>query len=301
MKRDFLTVLDLSAQEIIQIVKRAAELKSGTDAMKCPLKGKSVGLIFEKSSTRTRVSFEVGVYQLGGQPITLNTEDIQLGRGETVADTASTLSRYLSAIAVRTFEHERIEEFAKNAAVPVINTLTDLHHPCQALADLLTVYEKYNKLEGIKMAYIGDGNNVANSLIEAAALTGMELALACPAGYEPDPDILERAKSKATAPITVTASSDEAAANADALYTDVWVSMGQEEEKNKRVKDFAGYQINSALLGQAKPGALVMHCLPAYRGMEISAEVLEGPQSVAFDQAENRLHAQKALLEFLLA
>lgn len=301
MKRDFLTVLDLSEQEVMQIVKRAAELKSGADAMKYPLTGKSVGLIFEKSSTRTRVSFEVGIYQLGGQPITLNTEEIQLGRGETVADTASTLSRYLSAIAVRTFEHERIEEFAQNAAVPVINTLTDLHHPCQALADLLTVYEKHGKFKEIKMAYIGDGNNVANSLIEAAALTGMQLTLACPTGYEPDKTILELAQSRASAAIAVTASPEEAATGADAIYTDVWVSMGQEEEKNKRVKDFDGYQVNSALLGKARPGALVMHCLPAYRGLEISAKALEGPQSVVFEQAENRLHAQKALLEFLIA
>ena len=293
--------MDLSSSEVMNIVNRASELKAGKDASSCPLIGKSVGLIFEKSSTRTRVSFEVGVYQLGGQAVTLNTEDIQLGRGETVDDTARTLSRYLAAIAVRTFEHQRIEDFASSASVPVINLLTDDHHPCQALADLQTVQEHKGAIKGIKMAYIGDGNNVAASLIEAASLTGMQLSLACPKGYEPDAGILKNALSSASAPITVTDNPVEAVADADVVYTDVWVSMGQEDEKKKRLKDFEGFEVNASLMQHAKTDAIVMHCLPAYRGLEISAEVMDGPQSVVFDQAENRLHAQKALLEHLLS
>lgn len=301
MKKDFLTIMDLDSNEVMDIVKRAAELKSGKDDSLFPLIGKSVGLIFEKSSTRTRVSFEVGIYQLGGQPVTLKTDDIQMGRGETIADTARTLSRYLSAVAIRTFEQERVVEFASNATVPVINALTDLHHPCQALADLLTVYEKKGTLKGIKMAYVGDGNNVANSLIEAAARTGMELSLACPEGYGPDDGVLKKAQADTSSYITVTDDPAAAVKEADVLYTDVWVSMGQEEEKQKRIRDFEGYQVNSSLLGHAKSDAIVMHCLPAYRGLEISQDVLESPASVVFDQAENRLHAQKSLLEHLLA
>lgn len=301
MKKDFLTIMDLDSNEVMDIVKRAAELKSGKDDSLFPLIGKSVGLIFEKSSTRTRVSFEVGIYQLGGQPVTLKTDDIQMGRGETIADTARTLSRYLSAVAIRTFEQERVVEFASNATVPVINALTDLHHPCQALADLLTVYEKKGTLKGIKMAYVGDGNNVANSLIEAAARTGMELSLACPEGYGPDDGVLKNAQADTSSYITVTDDPAAAVKEADVLYTDVWVSMGQEEEKQKRIRDFEGYQVNSSLLGHAKSDAIVMHCLPAYRGLEISQDVLESPASVVFDQAENRLHAQKSLLEHLLA
>jgi len=301
LKKDFLTIMDLSGEEIIAIVERAAELKAGRDASLCPLIGKSVGLIFEKSSTRTRVSFEVGIYQLGGQPVTLKTDDIQMGRGETVADTARTLSRYLSAVAIRTFEQERLEEFAYNATIPVINALSDQHHPCQALADLLTVYEKKGALKGVSIAYVGDGNNVANSLIEAASRTGMALTLACPDGYGPDTGILERALKESPTPIMVTSDPEAAVKGADVIYTDVWVSMGQEEEKQRRLKDFNGYQVNSSLLGMAKPDAIVMHCLPAYRGLEISEEVLEGPASVVFDQAENRLHAQKSLLQHLLA
>jgi ornithine carbamoyltransferase len=301
MKRDFLRVTDLSKKELADIIDRALAMKSGDAAGSCPIIGKSVGLIFEKSSTRTRVSFEVGIYQLGGQPVTMNVKDIQLGRGETVADTAKTLSRFLSAIAIRTHEHSRIEEFAGLATIPVINALTDEHHPCQALADLLTIKEKKGRLDGIKIAYIGDGNNVANSLIEAAALSGMHLALACPEGYRPDEQILKEACAEASCAITVTGDPAEAVKDADVIYTDVWVSMGQEEEAAERLKAFEGYEVNSALLAHAKKDAIVMHCLPAYRGKEISAEVLEGPQSVVFDQAENRLHAQKALLEFMLA
>ncbi len=300
MKRDFLRVTDLGKDELHSLIDRALHMKEGGGAGACPIIGKSVGLLFEKSSTRTRVSFEVGIYQLGGQPVTMNIKDIQLGRGETVADTAQTLSRFLSAIAIRTHEHSRIEEFAGLASIPVINALTDDHHPCQALADLLTIREKKGRLKGIKTAYIGDGNNVANSLIEAAALTDMELSLACPEGYEPDETILEESRKIAGGGIDVFNDPAKAVEGADIIYTDVWVSMGQEDEADVRLKAFEGYEVNSALLSKAHKDAIVMHCLPAYRGKEISAEVIDGPQSVVFDQAENRLHAQKALLEFLL-
>jgi ornithine carbamoyltransferase len=300
VKRDFLTLWDLSADEIAYLVKRASELKSGADAAKCPLIGRSIGLIFEKASTRTRVSFETGIYQLGGQPVYLSSREIQLGRGETIEDTARTLSRYLSAIVIRTFEQERLEQLARSATVPVINALTDLHHPCQAISDLLTIQEKKGKLKGVHLAYIGDGNNVANSLIEAASRMQMDLTLACPEGYDPDPGVLERARENAKSEIVIIRDPREAAGRADAVYTDVWVSMGQEEESEARRKKFEGYQVNDALLGCAKEDVIVMHCLPAHRGEEISAEVIDGPRSVVFDQAENRLHAQKALLEFLL-
>ncbi len=301
MKRDFLALSDLSSDEIGYIVKRASELKAGKDVSKCPLIGKSIGLIFEKASTRTRVSFETGVYQLGGQPVYLSSREIQLGRGETIEDTARTLSRYLSAIVIRTFGHERIEEFARSATVPVINALTDLHHPCQALGDLLSIQEKKGKLKGVRVAFIGDGNNVANSLVEAASRMQFDLTIACPEGYEPDAEVLETARADAQSEIIILRDPREAAGRADAVYTDVWVSMGQEGETEDRRKKFKNYQVNDALLGCAKKDVIVMHCLPAHRGEEITAEVLDGPRSVVFDQAENRLHAQKALLEFLLA
>jgi len=287
--------------EIDALLKRALELKKGADAGKCPLIGKSVGLVFEKASTRTRVSFETGIYQLGGQPVYMNSQEIQLGRGETVADSARTLSRYLHAIAVRTYGHGRIEEFAAHASVPVINALTDKHHPCQALADLLTILEKKGGFKGVRVAYIGDGNNVANSLIEACSRMGVDLSLACPEGYEPDAEVLERAREAAKGEIVILREPREAAGRADVIYTDVWVSMGKEAEAEDRRRKFARYQVNSALLSCAKPDAVVMHCLPAHRGEEITDEVIEGPMSVVFDQAENRLHVQKALLERLLA
>ena len=300
MKKDFLTLSDLSRQEAVAILNRSLELKNGTDASKCPLIGRSVGLLFEKSSTRTRVSFETGIYQLGGQSIVLNPQDIQLGRGETVADTARTLSRYLHAIVVRTFAHERIEEFAEHATIPVVNALTDTHHPCQALADMLTIYEKKHTLDDLSVVYIGDGNNVANSLIEAACIGGFEITIACPKGYEPSKDVLKRAK-MAGRTVKIEHDPKKAATKADVIYTDVWVSMGQEKEKKERTKVFKPYQVNSALVKKAKKDAIVMHCLPAHRGYEITDEVIDGPQSVVFDQAENRLHAQKALLEFLMS
>jgi ornithine carbamoyltransferase len=301
VKRDFLTLRDLSTQEIESLLNRAIRLKAGEDAGKCPLIGKSIGLIFEKSSTRTRVSLETGIYQLGAQPVFLNSSEIQLGRGETVADTALTLSRYLDAIALRTFEQDRIEEFASEADIPVINALTDQHHPCQALSDLMTVLEKKGRLKGIKMAYIGDGNNVANSLVEAATRMEINLAIACPEGYEPDSDVLESARAEARSEIVIVREPREAAGRADVIYTDVWTSMGMEDESEERMKRFKGYQVNESLMACASGDAIVMHCLPAHRGEEITSEVLDGPKSVVFDQAENRLHAQKALLEFLLA
>lgn len=300
MKRDFLTIWDLASEEIESILRRAAGLKAGEDKNACPLIGKSIGLLFEKSSTRTKISFEAGIYEMGGQPIYMNPGETQLGRGETVSDTAKVLSRYLSAVVVRTFRHERIVEFAANASVPVINGLTDLHHPCQALADIMTVLEAKGRLKGIRMAYIGDGNNVANSLIEAAAKTGLDLTIATPEGHEPDPDVLSRAREAAKGEIIVLREPREAAGRADVVYTDVWTSMGQEKEEEERRRKFRNYQVNSSLVSCAKKDAIVMHCLPAHRGQEITDEVMDGPRSVIFEQAENRLHTQKALLEFLL-
>lgn len=301
MKRDFLTLLDLSAEEISALLKRAIDMKSGIDANKCPLIGKSIGLLFEKASTRTRVSFEVGIYQLGAHPIYLNPNEIQLGRGETIPDTARALSRYLDAIVIRTFGHELLAEFSSHSSVPVINGLSDLHHPCQALGDLMTILEKKGRLKDIRVAYVGDGNNVANSLIEAASVTGMNLTIACPEGHEPDADVLERVRAVANSEILILREPKEAVGRADVVYTDVWVSMGQEKESKKRKKRFKDYQINSKILSCAKKDVVVLHCLPAHRGEEITDEVMDGPQSAVFDQAENRLHAQKALLEMLVS
>ncbi|MDQ7786388.1 MAG: ornithine carbamoyltransferase [Thermodesulfovibrionales bacterium] len=300
-KRDFLTLRDITPQEIHMLLQRAQDLKTGKDATKCPLIGKSIGLLFEKASTRTRVSLEVGMYQLGAQTIYMNPKEIQMGRGETIHDTAKVLSRYLDAVVIRTFSHETLEEFASHATIPVVNGLSDFHHPCQALGDLQTIIEKKGKLKGIRLAYIGDGNNVANSLIEAASLTGMNISLACPKGYDPDPGVLKRAKESSDSTIAVVRDPVEAVLKADVVYTDVWVSMGQENEAAKKRRKFENYQINSTLLSNARKGAIVLHCLPAHRGEEITDEVMDGPRSAVFDQAENRLHAQKALLEFLLA
>ncbi|MBS1111816.1 MAG: argF [Nitrospirae bacterium] len=299
MKRDFLTLLDFSAEETEALLKRAAEFKSGKDPSACPLIGKSIGLLFDKASTRTRISFQAGIYQLGAQAIYINANEIQLGRGETIEDTAKVLSRYLHAIVIRTFAHDIIERFAENSAMPVINGLTDLHHPCQTLADLMTIMEKKGRLKGVRLAYIGDGNNVANSLIEASLITGIDLALACPEGYEPDKKIYEKARSEG-ANVKLMTSPEDAVKGADVLYTDVWISMGQEEASDTKKKIFKNFQINRPLLSLAKPDAIVMHCLPAHRGEEITDDVIDSSQSVVFDQAENRLHTQKALLETLL-
>jgi len=300
VKRDFLRLWDLSSEEIDRLLKRAVELKSGKDKTRCPLIGRSIGLLFEKASTRTRVSFEVGIYQLGAQAIYINPQEIQLGRGETIFDTARVLSRYLDAIVIRTFSHGTLIEFASNSSIPVINGLSDLHHPCQALADLMTIFEKKGRLKGINLAYIGDGNNVANSLIEASSRMEIHLVAACPKGCEPDAHILAEAKASAKSEILVIQDPKKAAQEADVLYTDVWVSMGQEKEAARKKKKFRGYQLNSKILSYAKKDAIVLHCLPAHRGEEITDDVMDGPHSAVLDQAENRLHTQKALLEFLL-
>ena len=299
MKKDFLTLSDFSSKEIHSLLQRASELKSGKDKSACPLIGKSIGIMFDKTSTRTRISFQTGIYQLGGQPIYINTKDLQLGRGETIEDTAKTLSRYLHGIVIRTHTHSIVETLSNNATIPVINGLTDLHHPCQALADMLTIIEKKGRLEDMQIVYIGDGNNVANSLIEAAELMGMQLTIACPKGYEPDSKVYEKAIAS-NARIKIVSDPETAAANADVLYTDVWISMGQEREVERRRQTFKNYQLNQGLLSLAKPDAIVMHCLPAHRGEEITADVIDSPQSVIFDQAENRLHSQKALLKMLI-
>ena len=299
MKRDLLTLLDLSTKELNALLERASELKSDKDVSACPLIGKSIGLLFDKTSTRTRISFQTGIYQLGAQAIYINTQELQLGRGETIEDTARVLSRYLHGIVIRTYAHSTIEKLADNSSVPVVNGLTDLHHPCQALADMMTIRENKGKLENIRLAYIGDGNNVVNSLLETALLTGIDLIMACPDGYEPDAEIFDNVFSKG-AKVKVVNSPEEAAKDADVLYTDVWVSMGQEKDVEQKKKTFKAFQINKKLLSLAKPDAIVMHCLPAHRGEEITDEVIDSPQSVVIDQAENRLHTQKALLEMLI-
>jgi ornithine carbamoyltransferase len=299
MKKDFLTLLDLSPDEMLGLLQRAAELKSGKDPSSCPLLGKSIGLLFDKTSTRTRISFQTGIYQLGAQAIYINTKDLQLGRGETVEDTAKVLARYLHGIVIRTYAHSTIEKLAVNAEIPVVNGLTDMHHPCQALADTLTILEKKGILKDVRVAYIGDGNNVANSLMEAALLTGIDLVIACPQGHEPDRKIYEKVTAGG-GKVKIVTSPEDAVENADVLYTDVWISMGQEREIERRKKIFKNYQINRELLSRAKPDAIVMHCLPAHRGEEITDDVLDSPQSVVIDQAENRLHTQKALLEKLI-
>jgi len=300
VKKDLLTIMDFTAEEVRSILNRSIALKSGADRMKCPLIGKSIGLFFEKPSTRTRVSFEVGVYQLGAQPIVLSPRELQLGRGETIADTARTLSRYLHGMVMRVFQHDTVAEFARHASIPVINGLSNAHHPCQAFADVMTVQERKGRTDGIRFAFIGDGNNVAHSLIEIAARTGLVFVIAAPEGYDPDPVVVERARS-AGGRISIVRDAHEAAAGADVLYTDVWVSMGQEAEADEKVKKFRSFQINDDLLGRAKPDAMVLHCLPAVRGNEITDAVMDGPQSAIFDQAENRLHTEKALLEYLVS
>ncbi|MBI5588491.1 MAG: ornithine carbamoyltransferase [Deltaproteobacteria bacterium] len=300
---NLLTISDLTKEEIDDLLKRAASLKERhkKGIPHNPLRGKTLGLIFEKSSTRTRVSFETAMQHLGGASIFISQRDSQIGRGEPIKDTARVMSRYVDAVVIRTFGHDIIEEYARYSSIPVINGLTDQHHPCQILADILTIVEKKGSYDGLKVAWIGDGNNMANSWIEAASSLGFDLTLACPKGYQPDSGFLKRARSGSKTGIKVTESVEEAASGADVLNTDVWASMGQEEESARRMKAFAGYQINSKVLGLAKKDAIVMHCLPAHRGEEITEEVLEGPHSVVWDEAENRLHIQKAILERLMS
>ncbi len=296
-KRDFLSNADLSRDETLALLDRAARLKSGEDRPK-PLLGKTLGLIFAKSSTRTRVSFEIGARQLGGDALFLSSRDIQLGRGEPIRDMARVLSRYLDAIMIRTFAQADVEELATHATIPIINGLTDLLHPCQLLADLLTIQEAFGSLDGRIVAWIGDGNNMANSWIECAGLLGFELRLACPEGYRPNQSILDANTSRTK--IVITDDPREAALGAHVINTDVWTSMGQEGETAAREQAFAGYCVDDALLAVAADDAIVLHCLPAHRGEEISEAVFEGPRSRVFDQAENRLHAQKALLVMLM-
>lgn len=263
------------------------------------LKGKTLGMIFSKSSTRTRVSFETGMFQLGGHPLFLSSNDIQLGRGESIYDTAKVLSRYVDGIMIRTYKQSDVEAFAKHGDIPVINALTDLYHPCQILADLYTVKETFGTIKGLNMAYIGDGNNIANSLLFGCAKTGMNLSIATPKGYECDAQTIKEALYLANlSGSTIKISNDpiNAVTNADVVYTDTWTSMGMEEEKEKRISDFAGFQVNSSLMSKAKDKAIFLHCLPAYRGYEVSKDVIDGPQSKVFDEAENRLHVQKAIM-----
>ena len=305
MKKDLLSIYDLSLSEIEEIFELAARLKAvhKRGERYTPLTGKTLAMIFEKPSTRTRVSFEVGMHQLGGHALFLSPRDIQLGRVETVSDTARVLSRYVDGIVVRTYSQARVEELARHSSVPVINGLSDLTHPCQILADLFTLKEKVGRLRGLKVAYIGDGNNVAHSWLYGAAKTGIDLSIARPRGYGPDEKVLSKALKEAKtsgARLEVLDDPAQAAKGADVLYTDVWASMGQEEEHSKRIEAFKGFQVNQEMVSIAKKEVLVMHCLPAHRGEEITDEVLDGPHSIVLDQAENRLHVQKAILVKLL-
>lgn len=297
LTRHFLAIPDFSRAELITLFDLAARMKCREYREK-PLTGKTLGMIFAKSSTRTRVSFEVGAYQLGGHALFLSSRDIQLGRGEPIRDTARVLSRYLDGIMIRTFDHADVEELASYSSIPVINGLTDLLHPCQVLADLLTVRESLGRWDGKVVAWVGDGNNMANSWINAAGTLGFELRLACPAGYQPNAEILARNQAKAA--ITLTADPREAVRGAHVVTTDVWASMGQEEEQAVRARAFQGYIVDAGLMGLADRSAIFLHCLPAHRGEEVSEDVLEGPQSRVWDEAENRLHVQKALMAILM-
>jgi ornithine carbamoyltransferase len=302
MKKDFLSLYDLERSDYKAVFEKADKVKKMLKAgvSHTPLTGKTLGMIFDKSSTRTRISFEVGIYQLGGMALFLNNRDTQVGRGEVISDTARVMSRYLNAVVIRTYSQSFVENFAAYATIPVINGLTDQQHPCQILSDLFTIIEKKGKYEGLKIAYVGDGNNVANSWIDAAARLPIRLSLACPEKYEPEQDILERGRKKAQGGIAFCQDPAEAVQDADVIYTDVWTSMGQEAEKEERKKTFRGYQVNEELLARARKDVIVMHCLPAHRGEEITDDVIDGPHSVVMDQAENRLHVQKAVMEILI-
>ena len=296
-KRDFLAITDFSRDEIQRLFELAKKMKSRT-YRETPLSGKTLAMIFAKSSTRTRVSFEVGAYQLGGQALFLSSKDIQIGRGEPIPDTARVLSRYVDGIMIRTFDHGEVEELARFATIPVINGLTDLTHPCQVLADVFTIKEHLGGWEGKRIAWIGDGNNMANAWIEAAQVLGFELRLACPEGFEPNRAKFEAAQKHAD--ITVTEVPEEAVEGAHVVNTDVWASMGQEGEADARRNAFKGYTVDADLMKLAAPKAIFLHCLPAHRGEEVTAEVIDGPQSRVWDEAENRLHVQKALLATLM-
>ncbi len=301
MRRDFLSVLDADQHDLMQLLDRAARMKKerGGSGEGRILAGRCLAMVFEKPSTRTRVSFEVGMEELGGHAIFLSPKDLQLGRGEEIRDTARVLSRYVSGVMIRAFRHKTIQEFARYSTIPVINGLSDREHPCQILGDLLTLREHFGSTGGLRVAWIGDGNNVCHSLILAASMAGISLSVASPASYRPDRGIVEAARAEG-AKVGITTDPKEAARDADVLYTDVWVSMGEEAEREKRLAAFRGYTIDAGLLSLASPDAVVLHCLPAHRGEEITDGVLEGQQSIVWDQAENRLHTEKALLAALL-
>ncbi len=298
--RNLLSIKDIE-NEVVDILNLAIDFKAGNIEDK-PLKGKSLAMIFQKSSTRTRVSFEVGMYQLGGQALFLSNNDIQMGRGEPIADTAKVISRYVDGIMIRAINHKDVVEFSQEATVPIINGLTDIEHPCQALADMLTVKEHLGNFDG-KFVYVGDGNNVCNSLLLICACLGMDITVACPIGYQPNEEIIEESLKIADnygSEINITSDVKNAVKGADVIYTDVWISMGDEEETEKRLHDFANYQVNSELMELANDNAIFMHCLPAIRGREVTSDVIDGPQSVVIDEAENRLHAQKAVMYYFL-
>lgn len=303
--RDFISLHDFTQKELKCFLDVAAELKKEQKAGQPQpiLQGKTLGMIFTKSSTRTRVSFEVGIYQLGGQGLFLSGRDIQLGRGETIADTARVLSRMVDGIMIRTFSHQEVLDLAQYATIPIINGLTDLLHPCQVLADLMTIQEHKGRLAGLKLAYVGDGNNMAHSLMFGGAKMGLQVVIASPQGYKPDPALVALAQEDAKengGSVEIIDDPLEAVQGADVLYTDVWASMGQEAEASERMKAFQGYQLNAESLKFAHPSSIVLHCLPAHRGEEITDEVIEGPHSVVFDEAENRLHAQKAIMALVM-
>jgi ornithine carbamoyltransferase len=302
-RKDFIEIHDYSAAEVREIFEIARDMKANPEKYRDALKGQTLAMIFEKSSTRTRVSFEVGMFQMGGHALFLSSRDIQLGRGEPIYDTAKVLSRYVDGIMARTFAHKTVTELAEYGSVPVINGLTDLSHPMQAMTDYFTAWEHFGDLKGRKLAYIGDGNNMAHSLMFGASKVGMNIAVATPAGYAPDPMVV--AKSQADADhagtkVVVTTSIDEAVKDADIVETDVWASMGQEEETEKRRKDFDRWQVDGRVMSLAKKEAIFMHCLPAHRGEEVAAEIIDSPQSVIYDEAENRLHVQKAIMYVLM-
>jgi ornithine carbamoyltransferase len=301
--KDFIEIHDYSAAEVREIFDIARDMKADPKKYRRALEGQTLAMIFEKSSTRTRVSFEVGMFQLGGHALFLSARDIQIGRGEPIVDTARVLSRYVDGIMARTFAHRTVTDLAAFATVPVINGLTDLSHPCQVMADYFTAWEKFGDLKGRKLAYVGDGNNMAHSLMFGAPKVGMHVAIASPAGYAPDPTIVGAAQGDADAAgtkVVVTTSIEEAVRDADVVETDVWASMGQEEEAEKRRRDFDGWQVDKRVMSMAKKDAVFMHCLPAHRGEEVAAEVIDSPQSVIYDEAENRLHVQKAILYALM-